>query len=438
MAVSGAVSVAVPLAATARSVGRARSILRDALLQSGADELVDSATLVTSEIVTNALVHAGTDVLLRVLSTANAVRVEVEDGGGHVPVRRHYAQTAGTGRGMQLIDELSDRWGVDESVDGKAVWFEIGDLENELLADGPRGSSQHREEAAVPRDAAVRVTLRRVPLLMHVAWQEHAASLLREYLLHVLDDDEDIFTKHAQASDAMSLLSEQLPVPVLPDEPDALMAQAIEPGVSAEEVVLRVAPEAVGCFAVLDELLSNAVRDARAGWLLTPATQPEIEEMRQWLCREVAQQADGNTQATPWFSRTDVRAPLADQAQLAETYAGLETSTEPLLATDEASIIVAASAAALELLGYERVQDLVGRRVIVVVPERFHQAHVAGTTLHATNGRSNLLGVPIVVPMVRADGSEMPVCMEVRPELLDDVHRVFVARFQPVGSASSA
>ena len=428
---SGAVTVSVPLAATARSVSEARHVLRDVLQRSGAEDLVDSATLVTSEIVTNALVHAGTDVLLRILSTARAVRVEVEDGGAQVPVRRHYAQTAGTGRGMQLIDELTDRWGVEESADGKAVWFEIGDLDGEL-DDAATGGSPGQGGLPAPRDGPTQVTLRRVPLLMHVAWQEHAASLLRDYLLHVLDEDLEIFGKHAQASDALSLLSEQIPAPVLPDEPDALMAQAIEPGVTADELMLRLLPETVPNFAVLDELLTSAVREARAGQLLTPPTQPEMEEMRRWICREVAHQADGNAQATPWVSRTDVRATLADQASLAVTYASLQAGTEPLLATDEASIIVAASPAALELLGYDRAEDLVGRRVIVVVPQRFHQAHIAGTTLHATNGRDNLLGVPITVPMVRADGTEVSVLLEVRPELLDRGERVFVARFQPV------
>jgi hypothetical protein len=49
-----------------------------------------------------------------------------------------------------------------------------------------------------------------------------------------------------------------------------------------------------------------------------------------------------------------------------------------------------------------------------VVPARFHHARTAGTTLHATNGRDNMLGVPIDVPMVRADGTEVPVRIEVR------------------------
>jgi PAS domain S-box-containing protein len=267
---------------------------------------------------------------------------------------------------------------------------------------------------------------------MHVAWQEHASTLLREYLLHVLDADDGILEKHAQASEAMSVLHDQLPAPELSDGPDALMAEAVEPKVTANEVVLRVPASSIRHFVILDKLLRSAVAEARAGRFLSPPTQPEIDEMRQWLCSEVARQAGGETTATPWVARTDVRATLADQATLTRTYADLAAVDIPLLATDEASIIVAASKAALDLLGYVDAEDLLGRRVIVVVPARFHQAHIAGTTLHATNGRDKLLGVPIDVPMVRADGTEVAVHIEVRSEHLDGDRRVFIARFRPV------
>lgn len=428
----GAVTVTVPLSADARSVREARHVLRDALLRSGAEELVEPATLVTSEIVTNALVHAGTEVELRVLSTADAVRVEVQDGGEHVPVRRKYAETAGTGRGLQLVEELSDRWGVAHGSAGKAVWFEIGDLAGHGATEHGAPSPDRTAGGDRAGEPAM-VTLLHVPLLMHVAWQEHAATLLREYLLHALDKDADIFAKHAQASEAMSLLNEQIPAPVLSNEPDALMAEAIEPDVSAEHLVLCVPRESVPHFSTLDDLLARAIAETRDGSMLSPPTQPEIDEMRQWLCREVAQQAAGNPTATPWMARTDVRATLADQHELTTTYAALASTDEPLLATDEASIIVAASPAALALLGYRESEELVGRRIIVVVPHRFHQAHIAGTTLHATNGRDNLLGVPLVVPMVHADGSEVAVNIEVRAERLDETHRVYVARFRPAG-----
>jgi PAS domain S-box-containing protein len=425
------VASSATLVADARSVGSARRLLQDAMSRSGADKdkHIDAAVLVLSEIVTNALVHAGTDVTVRVWSGSAGTRVEVEDGGTHLPVRRRYARTAGTGRGLQLVDELADRWGVHRRTSGKSVWFEVGQVSGDF---DDAQSSDEPDRAATGGDDAVRaVTLRRAPLLMHWAWQEHAAALLREYLLHVLDRDATVLDQHAEASAAMSLLSEQLPVPDLPDQRDALMVGALEPQVTADEVVLKIPAEAVSSFATLDDLLRRAIREARAGRFLGPPTQPEIDEMRAWLCAEVARQSSGQATATPWLARTDVRATLADQASLTATYARLAAVDEPLLATDEASIIVAASAPALRVLGYDSSDDLVGRRVLVVVPARYHQAHIAGTTLNATHGRDNLLGVPLVVPMVRADGTEVAVHIEVSPERVDEDHRVFVARFSP-------
>jgi PAS domain S-box-containing protein len=431
------------LDADPRHVGTARQHLRDVLRAAGLEELVEPATLAVSEVVTNAFVHTSTLVRVRVATRAGTVRVEVEDRGLHLPARRAYADTAGTGRGLQLLEECADRWGATPLTDGKVVWFEIGARPvgpgarqtvapaDDLGASRPVASSRSGQPQRVRGEAPLRVTLRQVPLLMHLAWQEHAATLLREYLLHALDEDEDILDKHAQASEALSLLNEQLPAPLLGDGPDALMAGAIEPHVSADELVLVIPPSSVPHFATMDRLLRGAISEARAGHFLSPPTQPEIDEMREWLCTEVSRQASGDRTATPWVARTDVRATLADQAQLSARYAELGTADEPLLATDDASVIVAASPAALDVLGYRALDELLGRRVLVVVPSRFHQAHIAGTTMNATNGRDNLLEIPISVPMVRADGSEILVEIEVRPESLPDGSRVFVARFRP-------
>ena len=421
-----AVEVAAELTADPANVGRARRLLRTALEGVG-DTPVDAAELLLSEVVTNAFVHAGGVVKVHVRASPAGVRVEVEDRSSHHPVRRWFAATAGTGRGLQLLDELADRWGSHPRSDGgKVVWFELGtqplaveEAQDALTTDGSA-------------DEHVLVRLQQAPTLMHLAWQEHAATLLREYLLHVLDEEGDILERHAHASAAMSLLHEQLPVPQMSGDVDALMIDGVEPLVTAEEALLRVPLTMVTHFATLDALLGEAITEAREGRFLSPPTQPEIDEMRRWLCQEVAQQAEGGT-PTPWTARTDVRATLADRAALAVTYGHLAAVATPLLATDEASIIVAASPAACDLLGYADADELVGRRVVVVVPTRFHQAHIAGTTLHATNGRSNLLGVPVDVPMVRADGSEVMVHIEVRAERLADERKVFVARFDAVG-----
>jgi PAS domain S-box-containing protein len=420
------------LPADLRNVRIARQHLRQALVSAGLDDLTDRAVLAVTEVVTNAFVHTGTTVRLRIFPGVAMVRVEVEDGGLQPPVRRTYANTAGTGRGLQLLEESVERWGATELAHGKVVWFELGGVNP--ATDGASYAGRFGD------GKVVRVMLRQVPLLMHMAWQEHAASLLREYLLFALADDEDALDNHAQASAAMSLLHEQLPAPNLGDEPNALMANAIEPHVTVQELVVDIPATVVPYFDTLNTLLKSAIAAARTGSLLSPPTQPEIDEMRQWLCTEVARQGAGDRTATPWVARTDVRATflhVTEQPAQTGQYPGLADAGEAVLATDEASVIVVASAAALEILGYSSADELLGRRVLVVVPSQFHQAHIAGTTMNATNGRDTLLAVPIRVPMVRADGTEVLVDLEVRPHLLSDGRRVFVARFTPADPPTS-
>jgi PAS domain S-box-containing protein len=374
-------------------------------------------------------------VLVRVRTAGRAVRVEVEDRGLQAPSRRSYSDSSGTGRGLAMVEDTVRSWGVEELEDGKVVWFEVGDPEGHETTDGtavhevPDGTSVQSTRT----QDVVRVRLQRVPLLMHVAWQEHAAALLREHLLHSLGDDGgDVLSEHAHASEAMSLLYSQLPVPVLGAAPEELMAGATEPLVTAEDVVLEVPLSTVAHFATLDRLLRRSLEEARAGHFLCPPTQPEIEEMRRWLCSEVARQAAGDTTEVPWVARSDVRVAVVDRVDGAVVHELHAEDGEALVATDESSVVVAVSPAAVELLGYASAEDLLGRRVIAIVPERFRQAHIAGTTLHATNGRDNLLGVPVRVPMVRADGSEVDVELRVDPEAHDEGPVAFVARFRAV------
>jgi anti-sigma regulatory factor (Ser/Thr protein kinase) len=90
--------------------------------------------LLVSELVTNAVIHAGSEVGL-VVSHAGAhatVRIEVRDSSAR-PVRMgSFEAEATSGRGVALVDALAARWGivVDENC-GKLVWFE---LDNDLGA----------------------------------------------------------------------------------------------------------------------------------------------------------------------------------------------------------------------------------------------------------------------------------------------------------------
>ena len=88
-------------------------------------DLLDVIVLLTSEVVTNAVLHARTQARLTVLVTKNKVRVEVVDGDSREPVPRQARAEDTSGRGLQLVDVLSSRWGAERVGDGKRVWFEV-------------------------------------------------------------------------------------------------------------------------------------------------------------------------------------------------------------------------------------------------------------------------------------------------------------------------
>ncbi len=81
--------------------------------------------LLTSEVVTNAIVHAGAAPSLVVRFARGRVRVEVHDQHQDVPVRRPLNPLAASGRGMAIVDQLAREWGVEHVPDGKRVWFEV-------------------------------------------------------------------------------------------------------------------------------------------------------------------------------------------------------------------------------------------------------------------------------------------------------------------------
>lgn len=422
----------VELAAEARSVGLARRRISDLLADAAAELWVDPAVLAVSEMVTNAVVHTGSQISLQAWASPDGVRVEVGDASAHLPIKREYAVTSGTGRGLHLIDNYVDRWGAGLAQVGKVVWFELGEPV------GPVVSSADGVPHPAATDGDVVVTLRHVPLLMHWAWQEHAQALLREYLLFALDSDPEAIESHAQASDALSVLNEQIPAPELPEDPGALLADALEPGVTAEEILVAVPRSSVAHFATLDSLLGRALAAASEGSFLGPPAQPEIAEMRAWICAEVARQSGGDPRPRPWAAKTDIRAPVADEDELRARYRALSEAEGSVLVTDEKGVIVAVTPSAVALLGYDSESRLLGRRVLVVIPERYHQAHIAGTTLNATNGRDQLLDVVLTVPVVRADGSEVAVELLVSPRRLAAGHRVFVGYLDPVRGAEES
>jgi serine phosphatase RsbU (regulator of sigma subunit)/anti-sigma regulatory factor (Ser/Thr protein kinase) len=112
------------LAAEPRSVARARELTREQLTAWQLDAVADTAELLVSELVTNALRHGEGDIRLRLLLDRTLV-CEVWDTGKVQPRRRRAHVTDEGGRGLQLVGLLSAGWGSRRTHRGKTVWFEL-------------------------------------------------------------------------------------------------------------------------------------------------------------------------------------------------------------------------------------------------------------------------------------------------------------------------
>lgn len=116
----------VQLPPSPASSGVARGHAREAAVAVGREDLVDDVSTLVTELVSNAVLHARTQMLLSVEPTGAGLRVEVADGSALMPRFAGADLRAISGRGLLLIDRLSTRWGVDRLPHGgKVVWIEI-------------------------------------------------------------------------------------------------------------------------------------------------------------------------------------------------------------------------------------------------------------------------------------------------------------------------
>ena len=110
------------------SPGEARRFVGDVLREHGLStcEVVEAAQLLTSELVTNAVLHAAGAIDVDVDLDLTAVRVEVADVSAERPAPRDATPEDTSGRGLHLVEAMARAWGVDRACeDGKVVWFEL-------------------------------------------------------------------------------------------------------------------------------------------------------------------------------------------------------------------------------------------------------------------------------------------------------------------------
>jgi len=88
-------------------------------------DVVDTLLLLTAELVTNAVLHGRSEVVLRVGRAGSRVRIGVGDENTRLPQRRESDPEALNGRGMALVEALADAHGIEVEAFGKTVWFDV-------------------------------------------------------------------------------------------------------------------------------------------------------------------------------------------------------------------------------------------------------------------------------------------------------------------------
>jgi len=110
------------LAPEPSSVPTGRAWAVETLRAWSCDAHLDAVRLATSELVGNGVRHARTELELVLSLDAGELRVSVRDGAPG-PISCGVPDVhAGSGRGLALVERISDRWGVDPTDDGKTVW----------------------------------------------------------------------------------------------------------------------------------------------------------------------------------------------------------------------------------------------------------------------------------------------------------------------------
>ncbi|MEU9670086.1 SpoIIE family protein phosphatase [Streptomyces bobili] len=165
-----------------RSVATARAFVRDTLQGWGFADIIDDAVVLTSELVTNAVVHAGTHADLLCLRHEDGVRIEVADRypEREIPLQGSLA-TMGSpdregGRGLQLCAAIAARWGVDYTPTHKTVWFQL-DLPDRPVGTRTAGPALPAELLPLA-DSRVRVAVVQIDRTGAIsAWNEDAEEL---------------------------------------------------------------------------------------------------------------------------------------------------------------------------------------------------------------------------------------------------------------------
>lgn len=297
-------SAVTAFAAEPTSATAARRFVRQTLTSAGMTQTIcDRAELIVSELVTNAVLHAGTGPIVSVRIDNEVVRIEVEDTSPVAPVLREYGLDASTGRGLRVVSTAANEWGVETTSAGKAVWATLftGTVKADEMqaASAPHLSFKETKTAtssnaldALGDEPTSPAEFTDVPLSLYHQLETHNESLVREFsLLAIQANMDDEHNMPERLRDAV-VMSTQIDI---------------------RFTLLRIAARAASrdnkeSFSARLQLTTATVKqlDRYETWartadalsdeklLLTSAAREDVQALRKWLVKAaIAQVRDG-------------------------------------------------------------------------------------------------------------------------------------------------
>jgi anti-sigma regulatory factor (Ser/Thr protein kinase) len=294
----------LPLEPDPEAVQQARKWVADLMERLGRDDLVDSAALGVSELVTNAILHAEPPITVRVRGTRNHPRVEVRDHSHHPPEvnvqmtdEEHLLSTIG--RGLGIVALYSSTWGSEVVPDGKTVWFEPS---TELRTDGDLSGDVFDLEEVVgerlasvpPPEALLTIRLARMPVQLFAHFRKRYNELRRELRLLSLAHGGDY-----PIARELSELFLQVEAERRQAQGVSALDAAIEAGLDEVDLEYEIPPSAPASMARMLDMLEKADAFCREQRLLALAASPQQLDLQRWYFGEFVRQAEGK-EPTPW------------------------------------------------------------------------------------------------------------------------------------------
>ena len=263
----------------------------------GRPDLVECAEMGTSELVTNALIHAGPPISVRVRGTHEHPRVEVCDASREAPVLPGTESMTDLdddllltfGRGLDIVARCSTAWGAEIEDDGKVVWFNPADDFSE--GDGVVGVITGISDPAstqLSRKQLVPVEVHGLPLRAFQDFQVHYRELRREVRLLALAHEQD-YPLASSLSHVFDSLDRVIREGISADQLERTLAS----GHDSTDLSMQIPLSTVQNVDRFLELLDLADAFCREERLLSLARSPEQRDFQQWFLGEMVRQHRG-------------------------------------------------------------------------------------------------------------------------------------------------